>query len=230
MLLSSLIIIPVLAACVIMMMPADWKQAIKLTAATGGLLCLVISLYVFFSYSQETGGFQYVFQVPWIPQLGVTFFVGADGINLPMVVLAGFIMFTAILIAWNVNDRTKEFFTLFLILVSGVFGVFLSLDLFLLFIFYEIAVVPMYLLIGVWGSVRKEYAAMKLTLYLLVGSGMIFLGILALYFGSGLNTFDLILLSQVDFSRTFQIWVFPPHSWWQAPRAQNPCDSHWSNR
>ncbi len=198
-----------LGAAVIFCLKPDAQRSIKRVAATTGLICLFLSLVAFLGYDLRMGGMQFLLKRPWIPQLGISLHVGADGISLPLVLLTGFILYTGVLISYNVNDRPKEFFCLFLILVTGVFGVFVSMDLFLLFVFYELAVLPMYLLIGVWGSTRKEYGAMKLTLYLLVGSALVFIGMLALYFASGLNTFDLIALSQVDFPLPFQKTVFP---------------------
>jgi NADH-quinone oxidoreductase subunit M len=115
-----------------------------------------------------------------------------------------------VLISWGIDDRPREFFAFLFILASGVFGVFVSLDLFGLFFFYEIAVFPMYLLISIWGwKVTREYAAMKLTLYLFIGSVIALVGGLAMYFASGMNTFDMLRLAQADFSREFQIFWFP---------------------
>jgi len=197
-------------ALVICFLKKEQRTTIKMVALVTSVICLGLSLSAYFGYDQSAGGgFQYVLKQPWIPEMGISFHVGANGISLPLVLLTGFIMFTGVLIAWNVDDRTKEFFILFLILVAGVFGVFVSLDLFLLFIFYELAVLPMYLLIGNWGSVRKEYGAMKLTLYLMAGSAVLFLGMLALYVESGIHSFDLIELARVQFPRNFQILVFP---------------------
>ena len=196
-------------ALVILLLKKEDYTRIKRTAAVAGFITLFLSFLAYFQYDLRMGGFQFVLKRPWIPALGIDFHVGADGISLPLILLTGFIFYTGVLISWNVNDRPKEFFFLFLTLVSGVFGVFVSLDLFLLFVFYELAVLPMYLLIGVWGSTRKEYGAMKLTLYLLVGSAMIFIGMLAIYFASGLKTFDLVRLSQVEFPLAFQKIVFP---------------------
>ncbi|MCI5146464.1 MAG: NADH-quinone oxidoreductase subunit M, partial [Candidatus Electrothrix sp. AR3] len=126
-----------------------------------------------------------------------------------MMLLTAIVIFCGILASWNVDKQAKEFFILLNVLVAGVFGVFISLDLFTFFLFYEIAVLPMYLLIGLWGTGKKEYAAMKLTLMLVAGSAFILAGILALYFESGLNTFDIQLLSQIRFSESFQYWAFP---------------------
>ena len=117
--------------------------------------------------------------------LGIGYHVGADGVSLPLVALTGIVIFTGVMVSWGITDRPREFFTFLLLLTGGVFGVFVSLDLFLLFFFYELAVFPMYVLIATWGSTRKEYAAMKLTLYLLVGSVIALVGVLAMYFEAG---------------------------------------------
>lgn len=207
--LSALFWICLTGASLLFFVKKEDHQTVKRLAAATALMCLLLSLSAYFGYDLRKGNMQFVLKRSWIPELGIDFHVGVDGISLPLVLLTGFIFFTGVLISWNIKDRPKEFFILFLTLVAGVFGVFVSLDLFLLFVFYELAVLPMYLLIGVWGSTRKEYGAMKLTLYLLVGSALIFIGMLALYFASGLNTFDLLRLSEVDFPLTFQKIVFP---------------------
>jgi NADH-quinone oxidoreductase subunit M len=135
--------------------------------------------------------------------------VGLDGISMSMVILTSIVIFAGVMASWNVTERPKEFFAMLLVLVTGVFGVFISFDLFLFFVFYEVAVLPMYLLIAIWGTGRKEYSAMKLTLMLLVGSAFILVGFLAMYHFSGLHTFDLTRLAQVAFPLEFQRWVFP---------------------
>ena len=133
-----------------------------------------------------------------------------DGISAPLVLLTGVVMFTGVLISWGLDDRPREFFAFLFILATGVFGVFVALDLFGLFFFYEIAVFPMFLLISIWGwKVTREYAAMKLTLYLFIGSVIALIGALAMYFNSGLNTFDMLALEQANFSPAFQRFWFP---------------------
>jgi NADH-quinone oxidoreductase subunit M len=130
---------------------------------------------------------------------------------MPMVLLNGLVIFTGALISWNIENRAREYWILLLLLAGGVYGVFVSLDLFLFFVFYELAVLPMYLLIGIWGSTRKEYGAMKLTLYLMGGSAFVILGMVAVYFGSSIHTFDMRALAQSAlFPRNFQIAFFPP--------------------
>jgi NADH-quinone oxidoreductase subunit M len=167
-------------------------------------------------------------EVTWLPSLGISYHVGIDGINAPLVLLTGVVMFTGVLISWGIDDRPREFFAFLFILATGVFGVFVALDLFMLFFFYEIAVFPMYLLISIWGwKETREYAAMKLTLYLFIGSVVSLVGALAMYFNAGLHTFDMLQLEQAGFSTAFQqLWfpfvffgfavlggIFPFHNW-----------------
>jgi NADH-quinone oxidoreductase subunit M len=194
-----------------MVIPSAQRELIRWIGASFALISLVLSLLVFFGYDPAQGGFQFVERLPWIPQLGISYLLGVDGISLPMLVLNGFIIFTGALMSWNIEQRIKEYWVLLLLLTTGVYGVFIALDMFLLFVFYELAVLPMYLLIGVWGSTRKEYGAMKLTLFLMAGSALVIIGMLALYFGSGLRTFDMIVLAQnVTLPGGLQVMFFLP--------------------
>ncbi len=201
-----------LGAIVIMFTPGENKNFIRWTSVACSGVSMVVALLLYLAYDPAGATFQFVERVSWIPSLGISYFVGADGISLPMLLLNGVVIFTGSFISWNIERRTKEYFVLLLLLVVGVYGVFMSLDLMLFFVFYELAVLPMYLLIGVWGSTRKEYGAMKLTLYLMVGSAFIIVGMLGVYFGSGLRTFDLIALanSSPGFPVSFQFAFFLP--------------------
>lgn len=201
-------LVPVVA---IPFVPGGQQNVIRWIGTIFAGISLILSLLIFFGYDNARGGFQFIEQLPWIPQLGMNYLVGVDGINIPMLVLNGLIIFTGALMSWNIENRVKEYWVLLLLLSLGVYGVFMALDLFLFFVFYELAVLPMYILIGVWGSTRKEYGAMKLTLYLMAGSAFILIGMLAVYFGSGLRTFDMLVLAEnVNFSRQFQYAFFPP--------------------
>jgi NADH-quinone oxidoreductase subunit M len=166
--------------------------------------------------------------MPWLPQLGISYYMGVDGISNPLVLLTGIVVFCGVLISWGVDDRPREFYSFLMFLGASVFGVFVSLDLFQLFFFFEIAVFPKYLMIVVWGSPKtREYGGMKLTLYLFIGSVVALVGALALYFASGLHTFDLLALEKAGFATQFQhVWfpvlffgfailggIFPFHSW-----------------
>jgi NADH-quinone oxidoreductase subunit M len=144
----------------------------------------------------------------WIPSLGITYFLGADGVSATLVILTGIAAVAGVLFSWNVEKRVNEFFALYFALIGGVFGVFLSFDLFLLFVFYEIAIIPKYFLIAIWGSTRKEYGAMKLALYSFIGSAMVLVAILAVFAISPARTFDLVQLVETGVPGG-QSWLFP---------------------
>jgi NADH-quinone oxidoreductase subunit M len=147
--------------------------------------------------------------VPWVPSMGIHFLLAADGISRVLVLLTGLAAVAGVLFSWNIELRTNEFFAFFLALIGGVYGVFLSFDWFLLFVFYEIAIVPKYFLIAIWGSTRREYAAMKLALYSFVGSAMVLIGLLAAYSTAGSHSTGLIALGHANLPVSFQTWCFP---------------------
>jgi len=150
-----------------------------------------------------------VTRVPWIPSLGIEYHLAADGISLALILLTGIVAVTGILFSWNIDHRTKEFFAFYLVLIGAVYGVFLSYDLFLLFVFYEIVIIPKYFLIAIWGSTRREYGAMKLVLYSFVGSAMVLVGLIAAYVVSGSQSMSLGDLAGYPFSPHFQMFAFP---------------------
>ncbi len=198
----------------------DNHVLIKMISLVGNLFNLLLVILLTFQFIKVSGInpnaaetssslFRFAYKIDWLKIMNIQYNIGVDAISVLMMLLTAIVIFCGILASWNIKEQTKEFFILLNILVAGVYGVFVSIDLFTFFLFYEIAVLPMYLLIGLWGTGRKEYAAMKLTLMLVAGSGFILAGILGLYFESGLSTFDLNLLSQVQFSDSFQYWAFP---------------------
>jgi NADH-quinone oxidoreductase subunit M len=208
--LSVIVFTPIIAGMLILLLPGERKSEIRVTALAASLLALLLSAWVYFSYDTAAGGYQFIEKYNWLPQLGISYHVAVDGINTPLVLLTGVVMFTGVLISWGIDDRPREFFAFLFILASGVFGVFVAQDLFMLFFFYEIAVFPMYLLISIWGWVKtREYAAMKLTLYLFIGSVISLVGALAMYFTSGMQTFDMIELATANFTPEFQRFWFP---------------------
>ncbi|MBX7258600.1 MAG: NADH-quinone oxidoreductase subunit M [Candidatus Hydrogenedentes bacterium] len=220
-LLSWIIAVPFITMLFVVCVPARQWRAIRWISAFGCGIHLVLTTILVYRYWQEASPNMeairsanlatlfFVERIPWFPSLGITYYIGVDGISVSMIVLTSLIIFTGSLASWYVDIRTKEFYALLLLLVTGVFGVFVSYDLFLFFMFYELAVLPMYLLIGIWGTGPKEYAAMKLTLMLLVGSAFVLVGFFALYHASGLHTFDLQQLATVTYKNDFQRWVFP---------------------
>jgi len=208
--LSIIAFTPITTGIVLLFLPGERKTLIRWVALAAATLALALSLVAYLGYDRAAAGYQFEQQVPWIPALGISYHVGVDGISLPLVLLTGIVIFTGVLISWGIDDRPREFFAFLFILATGVFGVFISLDFFQLFFFYEIAVFPMYLLIAIWGwQVTREYAAMKLTLYLFIGSMVALVGGLAMYFASGLGTFDLLELERAGFSPEFQRFWFP---------------------
>ena len=209
-LLSAITFTPVTVGMLLLLVPADRHTEIRITALAGATLTLFLSIWAYFSYDISLAGYQFVERLNWVPALGISYYVGVDGLSLPMVLLTGIVIFTGVLISWKIDDRPREFFAFLFLLATGVFGVFVALDLFHLFFFYEIAVFPMYLLIAIWGwKVTREYAAMKLTLYLFIGSVLAVVGALAMYFAAGMNTFDMLALQNANFPADFQRFWFP---------------------
>src|SRR5262249_25384361 len=182
--------------------PSRWIAA----AFSGAALAL--SLVLFVSFNRGLGGFQFDTNVPWIGLLGVNYHVGVDGISMPLVVLNALLTFLAVLVSWNLAVRPKEYFALVLVLETAVAGVFCSLDLFLFFLFWELELAPMFLLIGVWGGPNREYAAMKFLIYTVLGGAFMLVGILAMYWGAGLGTFDMLALAAYNYTLPFQILAF----------------------
>ncbi len=226
--LSTIIFTPLIAGILIFLLPANRRDWIHGVATAAGVLILALSVVVFASYDSTVGGYQFVERYNWLPALGISYYVGVDGISLPMVLLSGLVVISGVLVSWNIEDRPREFYAFLMFLGASVLGVFCALDLFMLFFFFEMAVFPKYLMITVWGSPQtREYGGMKLTIYLFIGSMIALLGALAIYFGSGLRTFDMVALEQAGFGVGFQrIWfpvaflgfailggMFPFHSW-----------------
>ena len=145
----------------------------------------------------------------WVPAMGIRYLLATDGISRVLVLLTGVAAVAGVLFSWNIELRTNQFFAFYLALIGGVFGVFMSFDLFLLFVFYEIAIVPKYFLIAIWGSTRREYGAMKLALYSFVGSAMVLIGLLASYAASGGHSTTLDALAHANLPVHMQMWLFP---------------------
>jgi NADH-quinone oxidoreductase subunit M len=184
---------------------ANARWVALLTALAGGF----VSLFAAREFTPGPG-LQTIVNLPWIPELGIRYHLAADGISLTMVVLTGLAATAGILFSWNIKDRAGEFFALYLALIGGVYGVFLSADAFVLFVFYEIAIVPKYFLIAIWGSKNREYAAMKLVLYSFAGSAVMLGGLLWAYGAAGGSSFALndLAAAAVNFSRGDQIGMF----------------------
>jgi NADH-quinone oxidoreductase subunit M len=202
--LTAILLSCVAGFVVILFIPEERKTLIKWVSAAFSGIALMLSIYLFFSYNRAEGGLQFVEKVIWVKSLGIHYFNGADGFSLPMLLLTGIVHFTGVLTMWELEERVKEFFALSFLLVAGVFGFFMSMDLFFIFVWFDVSLFPMYLLIAVWGTTRKEYGATKLFLYLLAGSAMVLPAIMYLFVNSGLNSFDLVALMQRGTFTPFQ--------------------------
>ncbi|MBI4228451.1 MAG: NADH-quinone oxidoreductase subunit M [Deltaproteobacteria bacterium] len=244
--LSIIVLSPLIGAIVLIFLPDRLQLGIRLTTLFFSSISLLACLFIFIAYDETIGGFQFVEQFPIVPSIGFSYYLAVDGISMSLVLLTSIILITGFFASWNLPMRRKEFYILLLLLTTGVFGVFVSFDLLLFFLFYELAVLPMYLLIGIWGTSAKviprgifanaikmtglgskEYGAMKLTLYLLLGSAFILVGFFGLYIFSAPQTFNYSTLADVGFSKTAQNWllilfyigfgtlagVWPIHTW-----------------
>jgi len=193
--LTTIIFLPVAGAILIAFIPGLSARVIKRLAAIFTFVPLALSIFLFFNFDKAAGGFQFVEKVEWITALNAHYHLGVDGLSLPLVILTAFLGFLVVLISWKINLRPREYFAWLLLLETSILGVFCSLDLLLFFLFWEIEVIPMYFLISIWGTGRKEYSAIKYVVYTLFGSAMMLAGILSLYFATG-------SLSMVDIAQT----------------------------
>lgn len=222
--LFALIAVPLATALIFMIIPSQYTQFVRGVALAAAAALFAMSLAVFIGYEYQGGsGFRFDLQWTWLENIamlrddGITFHLAVDGIAAPLVLLNGIVILSGVFVSWNINYRNKDYFVLLFLLVSGVYGVFVSLDLFFLFFWYEVAVLPMYLLIAIWGAssnfgafIRtKEYGAMKLVMYLVAGSVLIFIGTLATFVEADRGTFDLLVLRDVVYDEEFQKIVFP---------------------
>jgi NADH-quinone oxidoreductase subunit M len=220
--LSIIVLTPITAAVILLLMPDERRYAhdearlqaartsYRVIAAIATFVSLVAGLSVYFGYDVGAGGFQFQEKMAWLPQLGISYHLGVDGVSAPMVLLTGLASFCGVLISWGIDDRPREFMGFFMLLTAGVYGVFVAMDLFVLFFFYELAIFPMYVLIATWGwKVTREYAAMKLTLYILIGSVIALVGAIAMYFRAGAHTgvysFDVLDLMAADQAGAFDL-------------------------
>ena len=213
--LSLLFLLPALTAIAILFTKSAAQT--RWVAFLGSSLQLVLVGVLSCSYfnlanssTEGTASFQFIQRLPWFSSLHIDYFVGVDGVSLAMIMLTSLVVMAGVLVSWNVSRMTKEFYFLLLFLSAGAYGFFISLDLFLQFFFLELAVIPKFLLIGIWGSGKKEYSANKLALMLMGGSALVFIGLLGLYFGSGgSGSFDLIHASASRLTYQQQLFFFP---------------------
>jgi NADH-quinone oxidoreductase subunit M len=199
-----------IGATLLVVLPRSFARWVALVTTGADL---VVSAEGFFARNVDFAHFNTIVRVPWVPTLGMNYHLAVDGISLTMVLVTSITAISSVLFSWDLEDRAKEFYFWLLLVVGGSFGVFLSADLFLFFVFYELVIIPKYFLIAIFGSTNKEYGAMKLTLYSFFGGALVFIGILAVYVTAGkidpAAALDLTKLSSFDFPAPVQAWAFP---------------------
>ena len=208
--LSAIIFIPLIGIIILALIPKNNDRLIKWTALIFSIIPFVLSILLYIHYDPTGSRIQFVEKFTWIKQLGMQYYLGVDGLSIPLVILSTLTMVISILYSFVISKRTKEYFILMLAMTTAMVGVFMSLDYILFYIFWEIGLIPMYFLIGIWGGRRREYAAIKFFLYTFFGSVFMLLGILGLYFYAPAadRTFDMIALAQNSYPIKIQIWVF----------------------
>ncbi|MDH8702017.1 NADH-quinone oxidoreductase subunit M [Dysgonomonadaceae bacterium PH5-43] len=208
--LSLFVVIPVLM--IISLFLSKGMKQIRTIMVVGSSLLMILSavLTVMFLKERAVSDAEMLFMssTVWYAPLNISYSVGVDGISVVMLILSSIIVFTGVFSSWNMN-MAKEYFLWYCLLSVGVFGFFISIDLFTMFLFYEVALIPMYLLIGLWGTGKKEYSAMKLTLMLMGGSAFLMLGIIGIYYASGHTTMNLLEIAKLHIPIEYQRWLFP---------------------
>ncbi len=209
--LSAIIFIPLIGAIVLAFIPKTKDLVIKWLALLFTIVPFVLSILLYVYYDPDAvNKIQFVEKYTWIKQLGMQYYLGVDGLSIPLVILSALTMVISVLYSFVVSKRSKEYFILMLGMASAMIGVFMALDYILFYIFWEVGLIPMYFLIGIWGGRRREYAAIKFFLYTFFGSVFMLLGILGLYFYSpaAVKTFDMIALAQYSYPAQVQTLVF----------------------
>ena len=247
-LLHGILWLPILGALAILFIPKEKKALIRHTALAVTVGALGLSLLLYGGFDPNTAGIQFAHKIPWIEQFSIFYSVGVDGFSLPMILLTALLFVLCVLSSWTMERSLKAYFSLFLMLEGSVFGVFAALDFFLFYVYWEVMLLPMFFLIGIWGGENKEYAAVKFFLYTFFGSVLMLVGIVALYYasGQGVDSFDMMALqggkfeefrlgafgADISFSKLFFVFmfvafaikvpVFPFHTWLPHAHVQAP--------
>jgi NADH-quinone oxidoreductase subunit M len=201
---------PLVGAVVILFLPKDKPNWVRWTAAAASTIPLILAIQIFMQFDRATTELQFVERAPWISAFNIEYFMGIDGLSVTMVILTALLSFLCMFASWNIERMVRGYYALFLLLETGMLGVFCALDFFLFFVFWEVMLLPMYFLIGIWGGPRREYAAIKFFLYTLLGSVLMLLSMLALYLRAEPHTFDMTRLwaDTTLYGRTFQLVVY----------------------
>ena len=205
---SLITFIPILGMLIIALVPNRGEKSAKWIALITSIIILGLSIYMWISFDGTRGAMQFEEKYRWIPGVNIFYHMGVDGVSMPFVFLTCLLTVVGIMVSWNITHRPKVFFALILLLATGMIGVFVALDFILFYIFWELVLLPMYFLIAIWGSSNRMYAAIKFFIYTLLGSVLMLVGILMIYFNSGLKTFDILELTQANLAPGLQNWIF----------------------
>lgn len=208
--LSLITFLPLVGALLILFTPKEQKLVVRVLAAVFTGAALIASIWLWVNFNGASSDFQFVEKFDWIPAFHIHYFMAIDGLSISMILLTTLLSLLAVIGSFNIELRIKEYFFFFLLLETAMLGVFVSLDLFLFYVFWELTLVPMYFLIGIWGGPKKEYAAIKFFLFTLFGSVFMLVAFLALYFTSNPHTFDFteLLAQNANMALALQLWVF----------------------
>src|SRR6185369_5911332 len=186
---------PIVAALLLVAVPRNYRVIIRGIALLATFISMALAIKMFCQFVPGHDGFQFEQQIPWVQSLGISYHVGADGLNASLILMGAIVAFAAACCSWEIQSREKEFYILLLIMSGGILGAFASLDLFFFYFLHELALVPTFIMIGLWGrGARKNYATFQITIYLSVGALIALVGLIALYLQSGANTFDIPVL------------------------------------
>lgn len=216
--LTVIFIVPLLGALLLALIPRNFRFVIRSLALLATFISMIaaVSMFCHFSMSDAIRGYQFVEQHAWAPSLGISYHVGVDGINLGLILMGAVVLFAATCVSWRITEREKEFYILLLLMGGGILGAFASLDLFFFYFLHELALVPTFLMIGLWGKGdNKNYATFQITLYLSVGALLVLIGLLGVYLQlpAGERTFDLVALTSYFKEHPMlpgaEHWIFP---------------------
>lgn len=213
-LLTSIIGLPIAGALTVALIPRSYRSVIRSVALLVTMASMVLSIYLFAQFQPGIPGYQFVHELAWIPSLGINYQVGVDGINVGIILMGALVAFAATCLSREITEREKEYYFLLLMMIGGILGAFASLDLFFFFAFHEFALIPTFIMIGVWGrGENKNYAAFNMTIYLTVGAMLALIGIVALSIQAGANSFDLRVITAAlkakPLGDSVQAWIFP---------------------
>src|SRR5688572_12262123 len=214
--LTSIIALPLLGALLLALVPRSYRFLARMLTLGVTFITLVLGIILFLRFDTGSADFQFLHKIAWVPSLGINYYVGVDGINVGLVLLAAIVSFAAACVSWEIKTNERDFYLLLLLMSGGILGAFASLDIFFLFFFHELALVPTFIMIGLYGrGPDRNYATFQITLYLSAGALLALVGLIALYLQvpTAQRTFDVVTLTQFfkanPMAENAQRWIFP---------------------